>query len=178
MTPLVSDDVWARLDRNAGRMSRRGLRMLLAAALALGIAAVLVMLGWRTAVTPVELDWRAGADAEGHPNPTRFWQGFTLRNGGLLPVTVTGFGGETTGLRYTGTQQDPLPLRIEPSESVYVRISYDVTACDTVPAEPMPIQVTVARPWGEQTVPVVPVSFGDHGWQHAMAEMACHPDRR
>lgn len=174
---MVSDEVWQQLDPHAGRMSRRGFRVFCAAVVAAAAIAALTAAGWRTAVTPVELDWVVGGDAEAQLHPPRFENGFTVRNAGLLPVTITGVGGEIAGLRFDGVGGPALPVTLQPGESVYVRVRYAITNCDAVPSDPLPVHFHIDRPWGTQSIPVIPQSWGDEAWQVDLARMACHPDR-
>jgi hypothetical protein len=94
--------------------------------------------------------------------------------------------------------------RLEPGRRMALGMAYRVTDCNAVPAEPWPVPIIVARPWGEQTIwfelPTEEPRRADAGedvsdedawdedawwdgeddeveWQRHVADLACYPER-
>jgi hypothetical protein len=171
---LISDDVWRRLDPNAGRLSvvttRRMWRVMGAAAL---LAVVSTWLVWTGVVVPrlaVPLD--EGAEYGGGPTVAPYFV-FTIENVGWTPVTAVTAGGGSPGLQLVEVR-GPFPVTLEPGDRVRFTLVYRVADCTRPSAEPNTVTVWVRRWWGEQATRV-PVPDTMIGWPHVLANLVCNP---
>jgi hypothetical protein len=195
MQPLVSDEVWNRLDPRAGALSRPLRRRLSAAittaAVVLGAGLVVDYSG----VVRPHLD-RSGVGMSGVAmlNPKVIAQEFGVRNNGWTTVRVVGIGQSGPGLRLLAPTDPDLrgsgisgkqpPFDLHPGQTVEIAVAYLVTDCAAVTADPFPVAVRVDRPWGTQTIhiPLSQSYDGPNGvasnptmteWQKDMADRSC-----
>jgi hypothetical protein len=180
---MVSDTVWAGLDRDAGRLGRRATARLW---LAIAIAVVLLTAGLlvdRSGLIAPRLaqDDRAGG-LLAEVTARAFHVRFTVRNDGQVPVRLVGFGRDGAGLTLTRTAVlgATLPVTLHRGEQVQFDLWYAVTDCAAVPTGAWPLPVRVARFFGTQTVSVPLADEPSPGgapatapWQQAWAEQAC-----
>jgi hypothetical protein len=181
---MVSDEVWLRLDRGAGRLSRRTARRLtLAIVLALALV-VAASVTWQGGLLLADL--RVDGTSSSVGPEIGIGLGVTVRNDGWVPVTVVGAGADLPGLRLVSVgapdRSDPTPGRpftgfpftIAPGESVELLATYEVTDCDAVPGT-LTLPVRVRRWWGTWTARVPPnLAPSNHpGWLHSYALYVC-----
>lgn len=185
MVVPLADDVWARLDRNAGRMSRRGFRWFIGIPLVAGLLTLLGVFGWRSGVLWPNLGRDLGGSSWGtNIAEHSFVLTFPVRNDGLVDVDVESFGRSGPGLRLAGTiiTRNPIPA----GGSADLQLSYVVTDCDGVPAGhwPVPVRVSHGRTAyveaPEMVSPDAPDDYSWSGvdpyamdWQVKLAGMAC-----
>jgi hypothetical protein len=169
MTPLLHDEVWRQLDPYAGRVSRRTL----VRSWAVGIVALLVLTtaawvwesgaarprliaddgGWVSSLNVVDANPRhAPADPD-------LSQQVRIENHGWLAVRIAGVGADGPGIHLRESTVDQrltpqTPFVLKRGGTAAVTMSYRITDCTAVPADPWPIPVRLLRPWGIQTVHV------------------------
>jgi hypothetical protein len=173
MAAGIPDQVWRRLDPDAGRLSRRAtVRLWVATG-----AALLLYLGshalWSTGLVVPHLVW-----------PSDFWtietreQGIArvdvlIANHGLSAVTVLDVGRSGSGMELLDVD-GALPITLDSSGGASFVLTYRITDCDATPRGSWPVTAVVARPWGALTVDVQPSSEWPH-WQEYVAEAVCLP---
>src|SRR5262245_16892380 len=136
----VSDEVWRRLDPNAGRL-RGPLSARTSVLLAVVVPAVLLAVWWSGLVVP-KLSWPDGGwSAETRFDGTVYVQ-IEVANEGLVPATVLRVGGEGPGYHVIGVQGG-LPVELGQGESVVLTIAYQVTDCAVLPHASFPLPVVV-----------------------------------
>lgn len=151
MSGLVPDEVWRRLDPNAGRLSRR-------AAARLWVAGALVMfaaLGYPFGVASGAFGPNLGLGStafEYEPGASITYD-LVLLNEGLFPVTVLKVGERDDGLKLAGVEA-ALPASLKRGEGLPVRLNYVVTDCNDLPYWVAPVLVRVKGRWGETSVSV------------------------
>jgi hypothetical protein len=180
----VSDEVWQRLDPDAGRMSRRELARLW---LVIG-AAVVVLIGgstvWRTGLVVPRLVWTGGTQASYHTVDRVARVGVDLLNAGRFPVTVGSVGRSDPGLQFLGTATGPnaddpmtrpFPVTLEPDNGIVLWLVYRVTDCASLSTASWPVTAIVERPWGSMTVDLDRDGSWPEPWQRQIAHFACEP---
>ncbi len=180
---MVSDGVWLKLDRNAGRLSRPAtVRLWLAILLVLALfagAGEIVHAGF-FAPRLAEQEGYGGFRAE-VPAARVFHFRFAVRSDNTLPVKITGFGRSGPGLVLTriAVVNGALPVTLRRGEIVEFDLWYQVTDCATVPSVRWPVPVRVSRFFGTQTVLVTVQWIGGDGleWQRSLSQSACQVTR-
>lgn len=188
MTTWLSDEVWRQLDRNKGRLSRRGTMRAWLAILAAGAVFAAGLAVWRSGVIAPRLEWprNAGIGFEAGQRHIRYQ--LTIVNQGWTTETITGYGRSGPGLHLLAVHAPP-DVRLALGDTVDIAIEYEVTDCAAVPADPWPVPVRVHRVWGEVTAWVqpptqpsedAPSSYSYSGrspyeveWQRGTADLAC-----
>jgi hypothetical protein len=186
MTTPLPDEVWAGLDRDAGRMTRRTFATLTAGAAIVGALAACGLIGWRSGVLwpnivrpQTHAGWSTDTDTR------TFDITFPVRNDGLVPVDIASVGRSGAGLALTGSSITQTHLSA--GDTAEVTLSYQVTDCDTVQTGswPVPLQVSRGRTAyvqaPEMTRPDAPSSYSySNGrdpytieWQVKLAAVAC-----
>ena len=151
MRDRVSDEVWRRLDPNAGRL--RGPLSGRTSVLLAALIPSLVVAVWWSGLTAPKLVWSDSSRwAQVEPGGTVYVH-VTVANEGVVPATVVRAGDSGPGYRLIGLQGS-LPAELGRGESVPLTIVYQVTDCDLLPHASFPVPVVVRRWWGEQTVDV------------------------
>lgn len=164
----LTDDVWARLDPHAGRLSRRSVLRLWAA----GAAAILVLIAGVGVYLTGFVTPRVHADGSSFSmerpvdvsttTPVVITLHFTLDNRGSSTVAIKSLGGPLAGdvrqLSFVSTWN--LPRTLPPATGQEVTVTYRLTSCNAFPtAAELPIgrvPLTVDRWWGTQHL-MVPV---------------------
>ncbi len=152
MARLVSDEVWTRLDANAGRLSRRATRRVWIFGGLAVIAVVAFVAIWRSGAIVPRLsigDEGGFGYSELRGGPIHFE--FTIANAGRLPVTVVGAGRGGPGLELVRVDGD-FPIELDPRESTTFVLHYRVTDCSATVTDPWPPPVRVRRLSWTQTV--------------------------
>jgi hypothetical protein len=151
MRDRVSDEVWRRLDPNAGRL-RGPLSGRTSVVLAALIPSLAVAVWWSGLIVP-KLVWPNGSWwAESTPGGTVYVH-VEVANGGVVPATVLRAGDSGPGYQLIGLQGS-LPAELGRGESVPFTLVYRVTDCDALPHGSFALPVVIRRFWGEQTVDV------------------------
>jgi hypothetical protein len=166
---VVRDEVWARLDPHAGRLSRRSTVRLWLGGSVLAVLAAVGVLVAHSGVIVAQLYWvpEAGSASGGGPDLPPYLE-FTVANLGRVPVTVVGAGRSGPGLELIDAA-GPFPVTLAPGDTMLVRLTYRITDCDGVPRGWWPVPLRVDRWWGEQTTEVT----AGYDWPHMLAGMAC-----
>lgn len=188
MAQLVSDEVWAQLDPDTGRLSRPTVRWmtvaLSAAALVLASGALL----WRSGVVMAHLSWDRYAGGYSHSGgPSgRVEQNVKVHNDGWTAVTLLGAGRDMPGMSLV--EVSPVfPFALGPGETMEFVVTFEVVECAEVSRDAWPVPVTVRRWWGEQTAYIeLPkeIRRAPHGviidpgpyeveWQYELGALAC-----
>jgi hypothetical protein len=140
------------------------------------------------------------------PDTKRISTALLLLNEGSVTINVIGVDVAIPGLRFDGISQHgpyltpdgitrigdspaALPKPLEPGNmEFHWTLNFEVTDCAAVPAQPQPIGVRLARPWGQQTIEVqLPPLRPQHGgwavttrddphrieWQRLLADDVC-----
>ncbi|MDQ1724785.1 MAG: hypothetical protein QOG52_1813 [Frankiaceae bacterium] len=191
-TELLPDHVWQQLDPLAGRLTpvaRRQARRWAIAALALLIAGVVA---WQSGVlVPHVVRGNAGGNGwSANSQARQVTTTVEIRNDGWQSLRVTGVGRSGPGMTLRSVNM-AFPVEVQPSTSVQVTLSYDITDCAAVPRGRWPVPVRVQRPWGTFTSwvdlergipPVTPTPHGlfnsgpyEQEWQALLAITACTP---
>lgn len=175
------------MEMHGGQVRRRTDRRGAVAA----IIAVLLLaagLAWRAgAVTP---RFAPGGGSEYGADSGTFFYRFSVRNDGLIPMTIVDAGRGGPGLELTSVD-GALPVTLSRGAETEIKLSYRVTDCTAVSEEAWPVPLTVDRPWGGQTVhlplptqlqsewrggdlpPLGVVRRGPVEWQRSLADLAC-----
>ncbi|MEU8261488.1 hypothetical protein AB0C02_12820 [Micromonospora sp. NPDC048999] len=194
---MIADEVWRRLDPDAGRMTRRGARRLAVSLLAVAVLAGAGLVLWSIGIVVPRLRAieASGFLAQINPEERSFAYGVHIRNDGQVSVVVQAVGAEGPGLELTDARnlEGTLPTTLHPGEVIEIRLGYRVTDCTAVSTEDWPIPVRVKGPLGAHTVDVMPPTLrlpgeapdetmwsGDRdpygrSWQDALARQACAP---
>ncbi|NUR51243.1 MAG: hypothetical protein HOV71_24215 [Hamadaea sp.] len=184
----LPDEVWQTLDRDAGRLSRRAFWLLLASLVVAALAAGTVVVGWRTLTDPLTPDGSFAASAT--LSPMRFDVTFGVRNDGRVPITIEGIGRAGEALTLLAAWAEP--KTVQPGEVTTLHVEYAVADCRDYVRGDWPLPVRIHRPWGVQTVYVVPESMpnpdaptaysftGGHDpyelpWQESYVRRTCAP---
>jgi len=172
---LLTDEVWARLDPHAGRLSWRQARRMWQAVFACVVLLGAALYGWRAGLIeprfepPSAQNWSAQFDAQAG----EFTLHLPLMNQGALTETVLGVGRSGPGLTLL-PPVDIFPLTLAHDTGEEVPLRYRVTDCAAVPAGDWPIPVLVSRPWGSVMVELRGPSIGGNTpWQRKLADEAC-----
>jgi hypothetical protein len=188
MPELLSDETWQRLDRRAGRLSRRDLRWFVLGSVVFAAVMATVLAG--LVIPRLSATGTAGYGYE-HDTPSMHYE-FEIRNSGWAAVEVVGVGRDGPGLDLVSSSG--AGTRIGGGEHASLGLRYDVTDCAAVPAEPWPVPVRIARPWGTYTAwievePQSPEDFdlpparastdrpsweGTVEWQRNLADAVCY----
>lgn len=185
---MLTDEVWAQLDHQAARLSRKQQRRAYLAVAALVLAAQLGVLTWLSgAIAPrLEVDEREGTSTE-LDYRTSISYIVAIRNNGWFPVTVLAWGSSRPGLERDHRAGELSGFTIKPGAMQQVEVLYRITDCDAVTNEPQPLAMRLERFWGTQTVNVplprqLPPGFQGtwHGdepmeWDLYWTRMACRP---
>jgi hypothetical protein len=187
---MVSDEVWAELDPNAGRLSHQSFRRLVLGFLALLALVASGGLVWQSGLILPRVGWPFTAGWGGSSGPGTFSHDLVLENQGWTPVTLTGVGRDGPGLKLDRVFT-VFPLTLKPGQQVTINLTYRITDCAAVTRDAWPVPVRIDRWWGEQTAYVdlptmtsddAPGSYSYSGenpyavqWQYAFADRACHP---
>lgn len=137
-----------------------------------GLAVVLAVAGlaaWSAGLLAPRLEWTDGMSWEVNDSG-RSRLTVDITNTGVLPVTVIDAGRSRPGMELLAVE-DAFPVRIEPDETRSIVLVYQITACD-VPSGAWPVQVRVARFWGEQAVDVRGHP-GSDVWARQLVESWC-----
>jgi hypothetical protein len=172
---LLTDEVWARLDPHAGRLSRRQAWRLWLAVLACVVLLGAAVDGWRSGLVRPRFEPPSSqpSSADFNPQAREFTLHLPLMNRGVLTETILVVGRSGPGL-VLQAPTDTFPLRLAPNTGRDVSLRYRVTDCDAVPAGDWPIPVRVSRPWGSVTTGLLGPSFGGQApWQRKLADGAC-----
>lgn len=181
----ISDEVWQQLDRNAGRMSRRGFVLFLVACLALAGVGSGGLIAWRTVAQPLAADDDfLTYSATGGEHKVFSFQ-VRVRNQGIVPLTIVRAGADAPGLRLVA----PGPAsgqRVNAGQDFTLTLEYEVTDCAAVPTAALPLPLVVDQSWGRRTVHVQPQRMSDPAlgdgyfvnpaqveWQTAMTYYTC-----
>jgi hypothetical protein len=176
MSRIVSDEVWQRLDRRAGRLSRRTahrLTLAIGALLALVAAASVIQEGGLL-LADLKLDGTSSALGP----EIGIQLGLTVRNDGWTPITVVGAGADEPGLRLASVDAprpfEGFPITLAPGQTLQLQFAYEVTDCDAVPPT-LTVAVRVKRWWGTWTATLHPVSVPsmDPAWLRGYAQYVC-----
>ncbi len=168
----VSDEVWARLDPGAGRLSRRtSARMWLAAFLAVALTCLGVLV-WRTGLCVPQLRWPNGWSWTASEDGPLVTFAVQVRNDGNFPVTINGAGASGPGLEWVG-MEGSFPAVLPPHAELELRMVYRITDCALVSTGVWPVPVRVARPWGEMTIDLRTEHPGGAAWQAMLTEPWC-----
>lgn len=186
MTIPLPDEVWDRLDRDAGRMSRRTFATLIAGAVIVGLVGAGGLLGWRSGVLwpniarePSHYGWSTDTDRQ------TFEITFPVRNDGLVAVDVSAVGRSGPGLDLLNSTITRGHLAA--GDIAEVALVYRVTDCDAIAPGAWPVPLSVSRGRTayvkppEMTRPDAPGSYGYSGnrnpyameWQVELAGVAC-----
>lgn len=196
MSRLVSDLVWQQLDPMAGALPPRTVKRLrwgVAIAIALGIALGLV---YYSGIVLPRVAW---SQSDGYSYETNISTAtdpgivkheLVLTNRGWTTVTVTGAGRSTAGFELAGVS-GTLPATLPPGGELRLFLSYRVTDCDAVTADPWPVPVQVSMWWGTYTAYIdLPTGTARSApnmrtysgrdpyaveWQRNLADLSCHP---
>ncbi|WP_027344944.1 hypothetical protein [Hamadaea tsunoensis] len=181
----ISDDVWRQLDRNAGRMSRRGFLLFLTACLALPAVAYGGLVAWRTVAHPLVAadDFLSYSATAGQHKV--FSLQVKVRNQGITALTVVSAGQDGPGLHLVAPVL-AVEHHLAVGQELLLVLEYEVTDCSAVPAGTWPVPIVVDQPWGRRTVEVRPQTMPDPAdtngaftaadevqWQTAMAYQSC-----
>ncbi|MEU3454781.1 hypothetical protein ABZ671_14420 [Micromonospora sp. NPDC006766] len=166
---MIVDEVWHRLNPDAGRMTRRAARRLAVSLLAVAALAGAGLVLWHIGIVVPRLnaDGRTGGFGyEISPAERSFAYQVNIRNDGKVTLVVQAVGAEGPGLELTErtilTGAPPvlprgtLPITLHPGQEIGVRLGYRVTDCAAVSTEDWPIPVRVKGPLGVRTVGVMP----------------------
>jgi hypothetical protein len=184
--PLLTDETWARLDPDAGRLSGADRRRVLVVAV---VAAVLVVgagVVWRGGLLWPRIETQlAGYDTDSQGRTFRMV--LQVDNRGLTDVHVRSVGRSGSGLRLLGASE--VPTGVPSSTGLEVTLRYRVTDCAAVQRGDWPVPVVVDRPWGSlttydeaPTMPAAnaPATYSYRGddpyavpWQVYLARRAC-----
>ncbi|NUR69453.1 MAG: hypothetical protein HOU81_01395 [Hamadaea sp.] len=184
----LPDEVWHTLDRDAGRLSRRTFRLLVVGLAVLALAGATTVAGWQTFTAP--LTFVGNSSSETMPYPMRFSTTFEVRNDGRVPITIEGVGRGDESLSLLSAWASP--ETVPPGEMITMHLEYAVTDCRDYPHGSWPMPVRVKRPWGTQTLYVMPPSepspdapseywfTGESDpyalqWQESFVRMVCSP---
>jgi hypothetical protein len=184
MSRIVSDDVWQRLDRRAGRLSRRTARRL-----TLAIGAVLALIAAASVVQEGGLllaDLKLDGTSSALGPEIGIQLGLTMHNDGWTPITVVGAGADAPGLHLVSVDApDPgypqagrpfegFPTTLAPGQTLEFRLAYAVTNCDAVPPT-LTVPVRVRRWWGTGTVALRPTfsPSNDPAWLRGYGQYVC-----
>ena len=184
--PLLTDETWAQLDPDAGRLSAADRRRLLVlVSLVVGFL-VAVVAGWRSGVVWPQVE--AQLSGYGTNSDARTFRMYLqVENRGMADLHVSSVGRSGEGLRLLGVAQ--VPTDLAPSTGVDVILRYQVTDCAAFQRGEWPVPVTVDRPWGSLTTydeaPTMqaanaPATYSYQGddpyavpWQVYLARRAC-----
>ncbi len=114
---------------------------------------MLVWTAWTSGVIYPRLVLNAPTAFGVNSDSSTIFYEITVRNSGLLPVTIVSAGRDGAGLRLASVSQS-LPVTVDPSGTISVRFTYQITDCDTVTSDPWPIPLVVNRVWGRQIINV------------------------
>jgi hypothetical protein len=155
---VVSDEVWAQLDPNAGRLTRRTVAKMVAtlvATILVGIAGLAVYRGGyltprlRADGATVSFERPVAVSSE---HPILLAVNFELTDHGNTGVTVRSLGGDVGPWKFVSTWN--LPSHLAPAEAVIVKVTYRLDSCDGLPtSEDLPsfqIPMVVQHWWGSQ----------------------------
>lgn len=185
----VSDEVWAELDHDAGRLPRRRERQLAVAPVILLLVLSAGVVVWRSGAVVPRVAWaNLGYSASSDLERRIVTHSVAIANRGWPSVHITGVGRSGPGLELVEVRGS-LPTTLSRGESTEVILVYRVTDCAAVPRGPWPVPVRVRRAWGTQTVyvsvptessPDAPDSYTFIGrdpygveWQRLLADRAC-----
>jgi hypothetical protein len=173
MAAVIPDQVWQRLDPDAGRLSRRAtvrLWVAIGAALVLYCGGYLV---WSTGLVVPHLVWPSNVMEFETRDRGITRVDVLIANYGLSAVTVLEVGRSGPGMELLGVD-GALPITLASSEGASFELTYRITDCDATPRGSWPVTAVVARPWGALTVDVEPSHEWPH-WQEQLVESACRP---
>jgi hypothetical protein len=190
VSQLVSDLVWQQLDPLAGALPRRTVRRLRWGVLAAVLLAIVLGLVWRSGIVVPRVAWSELASYAYETHPGLVKHEVVLTNRGWTTVTVTGAGRSGPGLELTGVS-GPLPATLRPGGELRLFLTYRVTDCAAVSADPWPVPVQVSTWWGTYTAYVdlptgtarnAPEARSYSGrdpyaveWQRNLADLSCNP---
>ncbi|GAA0409308.1 hypothetical protein Acor_61590 [Acrocarpospora corrugata] len=126
------------------------------------LAAVLVLLAgvfvWNSSLVNARFQvvWLDGSQGWGSGDTKTFSIRFGVKNDGWTSTTIVGAGRSNSSIRLVQIEGVKLPITLEHGDTAQLEFVYEVTDCNSVLIEEWPIPVQVARPWGTETVYVVP----------------------
>lgn len=195
-TQRVSDEVWAQLDPKAGALTSKDARRIAVVTALVAVVGIATAALWTSGAVRANLAWSNKQGDGGEVNPTAhtFSTDVVIRNGGWTAVRVTGIGGDTAGLHFTGNSQPHIstdlgrtvPFTLQSGQTAIVAVDYTVTDCQAVTSAPFDVPVRVDRFWGTETVGIripqgteftdttgVPSTPRIVEWQRSMADQTC-----
>ncbi len=188
MDALLTDEVWARLDPHAGRLTRRAALRLWLVVLACAVLAAGGLVGWRSGMVVARIETDTFGSWSGGSESLTIDVNVPVVNRGWRTETVVGAGRSGPGLNLQPALAGLFPLTLAPGQGTSIPLRYDVTSCADVPQGDWPVPVRVRRPWGPQTVYVrgPGLSVGapnmveytgrnpyEQPWQRVFAHQAC-----
>ena len=173
----ISDEVWARLDPQAGRLRWHNVLrnwVTIAAAVLLVVAGALV---WRTGIVVPRLAWPRGLQ-EWEENPDWVRVRIAVANAGRFTVTVLDAGRSAPGFELLGVEgvdraPSPFPVTLAPGADVDAVLVYRITDCFEAPEGNWPLTARVDRPWGAMTVEAPASRTGFPYWQAQVVSTWC-----
>ena len=166
----VSDEVWQRLDRSAGRLSRGG-RARFATGLGAGLVLIIAAgLTWYSGLLVPQLamlDRVAHGSADGDVVIS-----LTMANRGRFPVTVRSAGPTGPGVELQRVEA-PWPITLRPGDQVGLTYVYRVIDCAAVSRDAWVPEVVVDRSWGPPVVTLLGTR-NDLTWPR-LARFHCGP---
>jgi hypothetical protein len=187
----VNDEVWQRLDAEAGRLTRRTVLRLRWSLGGAFVLAVLAGLLWQSGLTVPRLGWASNTGYGFSTGDHHVEYDLKISNDGLTPVEVIGLGRSGPGFELRAVRAQ-LPTTLRPGDILEATLIYDITDCAAVPSDAWPVPVTVSRIWGTATgfvlpptvtAPTAPTGMRQYQgrdpyaleWQRGLAEYACNP---
>jgi hypothetical protein len=166
-TVWVSDEVWARLDPKAGRLSARGRWALAGAAVLVTAAVAGLWLVQSAGLVRPRLSLENGGWTAGTANPSTraVEETTTVDNDGWTAVRVESVTGVAAGPRVVGVEG--VPVTIPAHGSATITVHYRVTRCAPPPTS-LGFGLRVARWWGTETI-----GLGSGHEQPPMIDEAC-----
>lgn len=148
----VSDEVWARLDPRAGRLTRRGRLALALGALGVAALAVAVWLAASSGLIRPRLSVAPGWSGTFSHADHSFSETVRIDNTGWTDAHLRSVTTSVQGLRVSAVRG--LPRTLAAGSSATVTVHYAVSDCSLRWTGPSTFEVHVAQWWGSATVPL------------------------
>ncbi len=149
----MPDEVWQRLNPNAGRLSRRTTAKMWIAFVLMLLLVGAGTLVWQTGLIAPRLVWPGNGSRWEMSDDGVARVDVEIHNAGRFPAIVIDAGRSGTGLDLLGVE-GPLPVTLQPGDTALVVLVYRITDCDATPRSRWPVTAVVQRPWGTMTVDV------------------------